>query len=124
MKVSVFDCTRRFVSFALACVFASLGFSATHTVGKGETYYSISKKYGISVDQLCSANGLTKNIEDVNYNDLLLVWNYETGSYTYEYPIWIEKENYSDNYFKISFEDGTNLKVVENHALFNADINE
>ncbi|MCI6627453.1 MAG: hypothetical protein MSH29_04085, partial [Tenericutes bacterium] len=66
----------------------------------------------------------TKNIEDVNYNDLLLVWNYETGSYTYEYPIWIEKENYSDNYFKISFEDGTNLKVVENHALFNADINE
>ena len=70
------------------------------------------------------ANGLTKNIEDVNYNDLLLVWNYETGSYTYEYPIWIEKENYSDNYFKISFEDGTNLKVVENHALFNADINE
>ena len=70
------------------------------------------------------ANGLTKNIEDVNYNDLLLVWNYETGSYTFEYPIWIEKENYSDNYFKISFEDGTNLKVVENHALFNADINE
>ena len=70
------------------------------------------------------ANGFTKNIEDVNYNDLLLVWNYETGSYTYEYPIWIEKENYSDNYFKISFEDGTNLKVVENHALFNADINE
>lgn len=61
MKVSVFDCTRRFVSFALACVLSSLGFSATHTVGKGETYYSISKKYGISVDQLCSANGLTKN---------------------------------------------------------------
>ena len=70
------------------------------------------------------ANGLTKNIEDVNYNDLLLVWNYETGSYTYEYPIWIEKENYSDNYIKISFEDGTHLNVVENHALYSADINE
>ncbi len=29
-----------------------------HTVVKGETYYSISKKYGISVDELCSANSL------------------------------------------------------------------
>lgn len=35
----------------------------THTVVKGETYYSISKKYGISVDELCSANNL--NTSDV-----------------------------------------------------------
>ena len=70
------------------------------------------------------ANGLEKNIEDVNYNDLLLVWNYETGSYTYEYPIWIEKENYSDNYIKISFDDGTYLNVIENHALYSVDIKE
>lgn len=34
-----------------------------HTVVKGETYYSISKKYGISVDDLCSANNL--NTSDV-----------------------------------------------------------
>lgn len=34
-----------------------------HTVVKGETYYSISKKYGISVDELCSANKL--NTSDV-----------------------------------------------------------
>lgn len=34
-----------------------------HTVVKGETYYSISKKYGISVDELCSANNL--NTSDV-----------------------------------------------------------
>lgn len=34
-----------------------------YTVVKGETYYSISKKYGISVDELCSANNL--NTSDV-----------------------------------------------------------
>lgn len=36
-------------------------FAETHTVEKGETYYSISRKYGISVDQLCAVNNLTVN---------------------------------------------------------------
>ena len=38
------------------------------------------------------ADGIFKNVEDIKYDDLLLVWNYETGSVTKEYPIWIEKE--------------------------------
>ena len=36
-------------------------FAEIHIVEKGETYYSISRKYGISVDQLCSVNNLTVN---------------------------------------------------------------
>lgn len=49
----------------LSLIFASsFIYSQTkHTVVKGETYYSISKKYGISVDELCSANKL--NTSDV-----------------------------------------------------------
>lgn len=49
----------------LSFIFASsFIYSQTkHTVIKGETYYSISKKYGISVDELCSANNL--NTSDV-----------------------------------------------------------
>ena len=46
---------------------ASLCFSAVflfaddvkHTVQKGETYYSISKKYSLTVDELCKLNNLT-----------------------------------------------------------------
>ena len=46
---------------------ASLCFSALflfaddvkHAVQKGETYYSISKKYGLTVDELCKLNNLT-----------------------------------------------------------------
>ncbi len=38
-----------------------LSFSVTHKVEKGETYYSISRKYGISVDELCSANNISTN---------------------------------------------------------------
>ena len=35
-------------------------------------------------------NGTYKNIEDIRYNDLLKVWNHDTGSYGYEYAGWIE----------------------------------
>ena len=30
-------------------------------------------------------------IEDIDYDDLLLVWDYEHGKFTYQYPIWIEE---------------------------------
>lgn len=36
-----------------------LAFAETHTVQKGETYYAISRKYGITVDELCAANSCT-----------------------------------------------------------------
>lgn len=53
--------------FLLSLIFASSFIysqsQTKHTVVKGETYYSISKKYGISVDELCSANNL--NTSDV-----------------------------------------------------------
>ena len=68
MKVSFFkkiqkaDFTRlfRYIFVALTLFsFTSLyAQSAVHEVQKGETYYSISKKYGITVDELLSYNNL------------------------------------------------------------------
>ena len=69
------------------------------------------------------ANGKTKKIEDIGYDDLLAVWNYDTGKLTYEYPLWIENEHYSDEYTRITFSDDTYLDIVGNHALYNTDIN-
>ena len=40
------------------------------------------------------ANGEEKNIEDIDYDDLLLVWSYDEGRVVEEYPLWIEKESY------------------------------
>lgn len=34
-------------------------YAEVHVVAAKETYYSISKKYGITVDELCNANGIT-----------------------------------------------------------------
>lgn len=67
------------------------------------------------------ANGKTKNIEDINYTDLLLVWDYEHGKFTYEYPIWIEKEGTSNYYQKTTFSDGSTLNTVGYHGIFSID---
>ena len=69
------------------------------------------------------ADGTTKNIENISYDDLLLVWNYETGDWTYEYPIWIEKPTYINEYTRITFSDGSILDVAINHGLYNLDLN-
>ena len=70
------------------------------------------------------ANGKYKNIEDVTYNDLLAVWSYETGSITYEYPIWLEKKSITNKYRKTTFSDGTSISTVALHGLFSPTYNE
>ena len=70
------------------------------------------------------ANGSYKNIEDINYYDLLLVQDYETGNLIEEYPIWIEKEHSISEYQLNTFSDGSTLKTVGYHGVFSYDKNE
>ena len=58
MKRTIFF---NFSVFILGLIFIIPVFSLTHTVEQGETFYGISRKYGISVSELCSANKLTTN---------------------------------------------------------------
>lgn len=69
------------------------------------------------------SNGEYKNIEDIGYDDLLVVYNHETGEFTYEYPIWIESGNVTDSYLVINFSDGTSLRTVGSHTVFSVDKN-
>ncbi len=69
------------------------------------------------------ANNKVKNIEDITYDDLLLVFDHENGGLTYEYPIWMEQEHQKDYYQLTKFSDGTSLKTVGPHTVFNADTN-
>ena len=63
-------------------------------------------------------NGTTKKIEDVTYNDLLKVWNHDTGTYGYEYAAWIEQVGARSSYIKVTFSDGSVLKIVGDHSVF------
>lgn len=70
------------------------------------------------------ANGKTKNIEDIGYDDLIIAVSHITGEVIYEYPIWIEEENQANSYQKITFSDGSILKTVGTHGVFSVDANE
>lgn len=68
------------------------------------------------------ANGKYKNIENINYNDLIMAYNYETGKFVSEYPIWIEKPKDTDNYQQITFSDGTILKTYGYHGIYETEL--
>lgn len=70
------------------------------------------------------ADGTSVPIEDINYDSLLKVWNYETGSVGAEYPAWIEKEAITTSYQLTKFDDGTELKTSGWHGVFDVDRNE
>lgn len=69
------------------------------------------------------ANGEEKLVDDISYDDLLLVYDHELGGFTYEYPIWMENVHERDFYQLTTFDDGTSLKTVGPHSVFNVDTN-
>jgi len=69
------------------------------------------------------ADGSKKNIEDINYYNLLSVLSYDTGQLSKEYPIWIEKKGTTNSYQKTTFSDGSILKTVGYHGIFSKDLN-
>lgn len=73
--------------------------------------------------KIALADGTYKNIEDISYTDLLKVWSYDEGRVVYEYPIWLENKGTASDHQLITFDDGTTLKTVLNHGLFNKDLN-
>ena len=68
------------------------------------------------------ANGKYKNIENVTYDDLLLVYSHETGKFVPEYPIWIENTVTTNIYQENTFSDGTVLKTVGYHGIFEPEL--
>lgn len=68
-------------------------------------------------------DGSTKNIEDIRYNDLLKVWNHDLGKYDYEYAGWVEQQGIANSYTKVTFSDGSVLKIVGGHSVFSKRLN-
>jgi hypothetical protein len=68
------------------------------------------------------ANNRYKNIEDINYDDLMYVWGHDTGHLEAEYPIWIEKVSTVNEYLKTTFSDGTTLSTSGDHGVYNYDL--
>ena len=79
----------------------------------------------VTADTLVTlADGTQKRIEQITYEDQLLVWDFDKGEYTYANSSIIENHGYDMNdIIQLTFEDGTTIKVVNAHGFFDADLN-
>ena len=68
------------------------------------------------------ADGTTKNIEDIVHSDQLRVWNFDDGMYDQAQPLWIKKEETTSQYNLLEFSDGSSLKTVFQHRIFNKEL--
>ena len=65
------------------------------------------------------ANGAVKKIEDVESSDWLAVWNFDDGKFDAAQPLWIKKAETTDRYNLLEFSDGSSLKTISQHRIFN-----
>lgn len=70
-------------------------------------------------------NGITKKVQDINYNDELLVWNFDDGKFDKASPFWIKKTEITNSYYKVTLQNGVTINLVGSngkcHRLFNYD---
>ena len=68
------------------------------------------------------ADGSHKAIEDISYDDDLLVWDFDNGRMSSAKPAWIKQAEVTDKYNLLTFSDGTQLKTINQHRIFNKDL--
>lgn len=71
------------------------------------------------------ADGTTKPVQDITYEDELRVWDFDNGCYASTRPLWIKKAETAEYYYRCEFENGIVLKMVGSdgkcHRVFNVD---
>lgn len=72
------------------------------------------------------SSGDQKPIEQVTYDDSLLVWNFDEGKFDESKPLWICNPFYLPNHRMMKFSDGSKLSVASfdiGHRIFNMQSN-
>lgn len=94
-------------------------------------FYDTGRPNNVTLGYICivrdtniqMADGTSKKIQDISYDDYLLVWDFDNGCFTSAKPLWIKKEETAMEYYLCEFENGTTLKLVGSndkcHRVFN-----
>lgn len=96
--------------------------------------YDYSKEYSIGDDTSCIAegtlvtlsNGEKIKVENLQGNETLLVWNFETGSYDEAKIAYIVNHNNQKLARKVTtlyFSDGSNIEIIGEHGFYDLDLN-
>ena len=72
---------------------------------------------------LISTKSGDKFVQDISYDDDILVWNFDEGKLDYAKPVFIKQEQISDSYWRVTDEDGKTVNLVgsdgKSHRLYN-----
>ena len=72
---------------------------------------------------LISTKNGDKFVQDITYDDDILVWNFDEGKLDYAKPVFIKQEQTSDSYWHVTDEDGKTVNLVgsdgKSHRLYN-----
>lgn len=64
-------------------------------------------------------NGQCKLIEDIDYTDTLRVWDFDNACFAAAKPCFIKIEQTTTQYNLLRFDDGSELKTISQHRIFN-----
>jgi len=64
-------------------------------------------------------NGEKKAIEHIVYTDKIVVWDFDLGVFSDAKPLWIKKAEIGNQYNLLKFNDGSTLKTINQHRIFN-----
>ncbi len=71
------------------------------------------------------ADGTQKRIDELTYDDKLLVWDFYTGKYVVTPIMLILNHGYAETtVIELTFDDGTVVKAANAHAFFDSDLND
>ena len=62
------------------------------------------------------ADGSHKAIEDIGYDDLIRVWNFDLGEFSEALPVFVKQEETHSEHYRFTFSDGTVLRTVGHHV--------
>ncbi len=72
---------------------------------------------------LISTKSGDKFVQDITYDDDILVWNFDEGKLDYAKPVFIKREQTSDSYWHVTDEHGKTVNLVgsngKSHRLYN-----
>lgn len=69
--------------------------------------------------QIKLADSTTKRAEEITYDDKLLVWDFDKGCFASANPLWIKVAEKTHQYNYLRFTDGSVLKTINQHRIFN-----
>lgn len=65
------------------------------------------------------ADGQCKKVEDVTYDDDLLVWDFDNACFAVAKPLWLKIKETTNRYNVLKFSDGSELRTIDQHRIFN-----